>query len=91
MALRGHLGDSQATFADLTPSTVFNNARDQIMDQKKDNLINLLDSVLRRNKEGNEDDDVLYGDDDIVDVKTEAMDYNSAALKRNRIDFFFNR
>lgn len=76
---------------ELTPGTRFNQAKDMIMDQKRDNLINLLDSVLRRNKEGNEEDDVLYGDDDIEDVKTEAFDYNATALKRGRVDYYFNR
>ena len=43
----------------VTSSVAFAHAQEKIMDQKKDNLINLLDSVLRRNKEGRDEDDVL--------------------------------
>ena len=90
LALRGPAANSMT--GGLSPSLALNLAKDNINDQKKDNLINLLDSVLRRNKEGNDDDDVLYDEDDeIMDVKTEAVDCHANALKRTRVDYYFNR
>ena len=51
--------------------------------------MNLLDSVLRRNKEG-EDDDVLMGGEDEPVVTKDIFGYDSVA-NRARIDFYFNR
>jgi hypothetical protein len=63
------------------------------MEQKKDNLINLLDSVLRRNKEGRDEDDVLLGDDEMAEVVTKDLfDYNPiVGTKARNIDFYYNR
>ena len=52
--------------------------------------MNLLDSVLRRNKEG-EDDDVIMGDDDQPVVTKDIFGYDSATMNRCKIDFYYNR
>ena len=64
-------------------------AHGKIQDQKKDNILNLLDSVLRRNKEG-EDDDVILGGEDEPVVTKDIFGYDSVA-NRARIDYYFNR
>ena len=48
------------------------NAQDKINQERAGNMLDLLDSVLRRNREDREEDDVLFDDaEDIADVKTQ--------------------
>ena len=67
-------------------------AHDKIQDSKKDNILNLLDSVLRRNKEG-EDDDVIMGDNDEPAgvVTKDIFGYDSDVLHKGKIEFYYNR
>ena len=91
LAIRGPAKESFTK--SVSSSVAFAHAHDKIMDARKDNILNLLDSVLRRNREGEDDDDVLIdGDDDFQDVVTKEMnEIDSIAIKRGRLDFFYNR
>ena len=53
--------------------------------------MNLLDSVLRRNKEG--DDDVIMddGDEPAGVITKDIFGYDSVTMNRARIDFYYNR
>ena len=51
----------------------FAHATEKINNQKRDNLLNLLDSVIRRNQEGMEDDDVLIDDLEPAEVVTKEV------------------
>lgn len=71
LALRGPHADSFARMqSSVTSSVAMGRAHDRIQEQKKDNILNLLDSVLRRNKEGEDDDVVLGNDEDPAGVVT---------------------
>ena len=73
---------------------VLAHAQDRIQDEKAGNILNLIDSVLRRNKEGrDDDDDVLFEEaHDIEDIKTQDIfDYDASGLQRTKIDFYYNR
>lgn len=91
LAIRGPTTESFTE--SVSTSVAFAHAHDKIMDARKDNILNLLDSVLRRNREGEDDDDVLIDDDDeIKDVVTGEMNgFDSMAVKRGKMDFFYNR
>ena len=75
----------------MTSSVALGIQKDKIGDQKKDNVINLLDSLIRRNKEG-DDDDVMLGDDEMPEVVTDEFEYDpKAAFRRGRLDYIYNR
>ena len=76
----------------LSNSLALGKAQDILMDQKKDNLIGLMDSILRRNREDN-DDSVLFEDDMPMDVICdEVADLgNGPNFRRSKIDFLYNR
>ena len=52
-------------------------------------MINLLDSILRRNKDGEEEDDVRI-DEDHVEVQTREVNEMDEIFHR-RYDYFYNR
>ena len=72
LALRGPSRDSVTE--SVTNSVAFARSKAKILDNKKENMLNMIDSLLRRNQEGNDEDDVLIGgDDDPEDVTTADM------------------
>ena len=52
-------------------------------------MINLLDSILRRNKDGEDEDDVRI-DEDHVEVQTREVNEMDEIFHR-RCDYFYNR
>ena len=70
LALRGPMTESLSD--SVTQSVKIAYVQDKINDQKKDKVINVIDSLLRRNREG-DDDDVLI-DDDMAEVITKEVD-----------------
>ena len=89
LAIRGPADHLKSIEGSVTQSVAYAYARGKINDQKKDNMINLLDSILRRNKDG--EDDVMIDDDEVVDVQTKEMNHHELLLKKGRLDFFYNR
>ena len=91
LALRGPgPRDSQETHS-VTSSQAFAVAADRNREQKVGNLIALCDSVLRRNKEDDEDD-VLFGD--YAEDEGGSEDIFAAhpeLLKELRVDYSYNR
>ena len=84
--LRGSLTES------VSSSVAFAHNKRKIQGEKTDNMINMIDSLLRRNKEGDEDD-VLIDDEDPAEIVTESlMDFGGKGLLNNaRVDFYYNR
>ena len=85
----------------VTSSVACARYEDKLHDQKCDQLIGLIDSVLRRNKEGDSsgDDDVLFGEEkerksdsnEIADVVTGDMyEYDPTLVRKNKNEFQFN-
>ena len=60
LALRGPEPRGSLESGSVTSSQAFAQAAEAIQGRKVDNIISLMDSVLRRNKE-EEEDDVLFG------------------------------
>ena len=86
-------GPNRVSFTNsVTSSVAMGLAHNKIQEQKKDNILNLLDSVLRRNKEGEDDDVILGNDEEPAGVVTkDIFGYDSATMNRAKIDFFYNR
>ena len=90
LAIRGP--NRESVDRSVTSSVALHRAHDRIQDEKKDNILNLLDSVLRRNKEGEDDDVILGNDEEPAGVVTkDIFGYESAALNKGRTEFFYNR
>ena len=68
----------------MTQSQAFAYAQGKIQEQKTDNMINLLDSIIRRNKD---DEDMLRIDEEPAAVQTKDVD----DVFRRKLDFFYNR
>ena len=77
----------------LTSSAVMHKAQGILMDEKKDNLIGLMDSILRRNRLDDDDDDVLIdADEPLADVVTDdVLDLGQTNFRKCKVDFLYNR
>lgn len=86
LALRGPINSSITGL--VTQSQAFTYAQDKIKESKTDNMINLLDSILRRNKDGEE----VRMDDAEEPVEVQTQDINAFdELLRRKLDYFYNR
>ena len=91
LALRGPELRGSADSGSVTSSTAFAQATEAIQARKVGNIISLMDSVLRRNKE-EEEDDVLFGDSVASDaVSEDIFASHQSLLKELRVDFTYNR
>ena len=74
---------------DLTGSEAFSRAQSDIKAKKVDNIISLMDSVLQKNKE-EDDDDVLFGDDaNSVDNSEDV--FSPDIVNDLKVDYTYNR
>lgn len=90
LALNGPEARASDEAFSVTSSQAFASAADRIQDAKVGNIISLMDSVLRRNNE-DEDDDVLFGDCAGDDTGVDIFASHQDLLKELRVDFTFNR